>query len=670
MSVNVSIIVPVYNVEKYLDKCLNSLVNQTLDNYEIIVVNDGTKDNSQQIIDKYAKEYPELIRSFIKENGGLSDARNYGLKYATGKYISFFDSDDYVDNEYYKTVFDLAKKDNLDLVVSDLEYVWENGEKNPMDKAGLNIDANSDINKALFLSPLSVCNKLFRKDLFDSLKLQFYKGLWYEDIPVALMYCANSKKVGYNKSHKYYYLQRKTSILGSGYTPKMYDIFTIFEKVTSEFKNRGLFDKYYDELEYLYIEHFLVYGAFRFLRTDHYKELMAKAFEFVRAEFPDYQKNKYIKTLGIKNQIFLKTNNKSTEKLWHFYLTRGYVANKSYDNQVFISDINKQVKYPEKEYEKDLSIIVPVYNVEKYLDKCLNSLVNQTVRNYEIIVVNDGTKDNSQSIIDRYVKEYPDLIRSFIKENGGLSDARNYGLKYAKGKYICFLDSDDYVELNFYEGMLELATKSDLDLVVSDLEYVWENNEKSPMIKEGLHGSNCGINRRLFLSPLFAWNKMYRKELFVNLGCQYPKGLWYEDIPVTLKVFANAARVGYYHHIDTHYIQRPTSILGSGYSPKMYNIFDIFTLVLNEFKNNGLYDVYRDELEYLYIEHFLVYGAFRFLRTDHYRELMTKAFEFVKEEFPNYRKNKYIKTFGIKNVIFLFTNNKGTMPIWHWYLTR
>ena len=271
MGIDVSIIVPVYNVEKYLDKCLSSLVNQTLDNYEIIVVNDGTKDNSQLIIDRYVNKYPDLIRSFIKENGGLSDARNYGLRYASGNYISFFDSDDYVDNEYYKTMFDIAKKDDLDLVVSDLEYVWENGEKSPMDKAGLNIDANDDINKALFLSPLSVCNKLFRKDLFDSLSLQFYKGLWYEDIPVALMYCANSKKVGYNKTHKYYYLQRKTSILGSGYTPKMYDIFTIFEKVTSEFKSRGLFNKYYDEMEYLYIEHFLVYGAFRFLRTDHYK---------------------------------------------------------------------------------------------------------------------------------------------------------------------------------------------------------------------------------------------------------------------------------------------------------------------------------------------------------------------------------------------------------------
>ena len=91
----VSVIVPVYNVEKYIKKCLNSLVNQTLDEVEIVVVNDGSPDNSQKIIDEYTKKYKN-IKSYVKKNGGLSDARNYGIKKATGKYISFVDSDDYI----------------------------------------------------------------------------------------------------------------------------------------------------------------------------------------------------------------------------------------------------------------------------------------------------------------------------------------------------------------------------------------------------------------------------------------------------------------------------------------------------------------------------------------------------------------------------------------------
>ena len=339
------------------------------------------------------------------------------------------------------------------------------------------------------------------------------------------------------------------------------------------------------------------------------------------------------------------------------------------NNEIFVSSINKP--FPNtKHYDKELSIIVPVYNVEKYLDACLSSLVVQEINNYEIIIVNDGTKDNSQAIIDKFAHQYPDIIRAFIKENGGISDARNFGLARAEGKYVSFIDSDDYTEHDYYKEMLNLAESNDLDLVVADLKYVWENNKKPPMYKDGLHPYVEDINKRLFLSPLFAWNKLYKHEMLDSLNCVYPVGLWYEDIPVTLNIFSKAGRIGHYKSIGVHYRQSSTSILGSGYSPKMFDIFTIFDKVLGSFKQRGDFETYREELEYLLIEHFLVYGAFRFLRTDHYNELMSKAFEYVKSEFPNFRKNKYIKTFGIKNRIFLLTNNKLTMPFWHWYLTK
>lgn len=318
----------------------------------------------------------------------------------------------------------------------------------------------------------------------------------------------------------------------------------------------------------------------------------------------------------------------------------------------------------------DLSIVVPVYNVEKYLEKCLDSLVNQKYDNYEIIVVNDGTKDNSQEIIDRYVMQYPNLVKSYIKENGGLSDARNFGIKYAKGKYLSFIDSDDYAELDYYGNAMKIAIENDCDLVVSDLEYVWENDEQSPMVKYGENKVSDNIHKNLFLSPLFSWNKIYKKELFDKLECEYPVGLWYEDIPVTLKFFANAEKIGYYNKVGIHYLQRKTSILGSSYNDKMYDIFTVFERVIEYFKDSDKYDNFKDELEYLFIEHFLLYGAFRFLRTDHYKELMSKGFEFVRNEFPQWKNNRYIKTLGVKNEIFLYTNNKRTMSFWHWYLTR
>ena len=113
-----------------------------------------------------------------------------------------------------------------------------------------------------------------------------------------------------------------------------------------------------------------------------------------------------------------------------------------------------------------VSVIVPVYNVEEYLAPCLDSLVKQTLQDIEIIVVNDGSPDNSQEIIDRYVKKYPNLVKAMIKENGGQASARNMALEIAKGEYVNFVDSDDWVKIDMYENMYKKAKEEDADIVV------------------------------------------------------------------------------------------------------------------------------------------------------------------------------------------------------------
>lgn len=311
-----------------------------------------------------------------------------------------------------------------------------------------------------------------------------------------------------------------------------------------------------------------------------------------------------------------------------------------------------------------LSVIVPVYNVEKYLKKCLDSVLNQEIDNYEVIVVNDGSQDNSQSIIDQYVNQNPSIIKSLIKQNGGLSSARNYGVKHANGEYICFIDSDDYVEKNHYKKMLELAIKDDADLVVTDFEYVWENNPSKKLYKHGIETENIDYRKAMFLSPLFSWNKMYRKKLFDDLECKYPEGLWYEDIPVTLRYTAHSKKISYLKGLGFHYLQRESSIMGTNYSDKMNDIFIIYQLLYDTFKNEGLFNEYKEEMEYSFVEALLVYGAFRFLRTEHYKELMSKSFDFVKSHFPNYLNNKYLYKLGYKNKFFLKTNNTKTMFLW------
>ena len=320
---------------------------------------------------------------------------------------------------------------------------------------------------------------------------------------------------------------------------------------------------------------------------------------------------------------------------------------------------------------KILSVIVPVYNVEKYLDQCLDSLVNQTLQNFEILVVNDGATDHSQKIIDEYASAYPHLIKALIKQNGGLSDARNFGLKQATGQYLAFLDSDDYVEKDLYENMILLAQKQEADLVVADLEYFWDDQSQEAYVMKGLNKQvNEDWRKALFLSPLFSWNKLYRRELFTHLQLQYPVGKWYEDIPVTLTYFSQIQKMAYYEQVGFHYRQRSTSILGSGYDKRMFHIFDILEMAQNKLKSLNCYEEFKVEMEYLYVEHFLFYGAFRFLRTEHYKALMDKAFSTTELVYPDWRKNPYLLLLGRKNRVFLKLLNQSTIGFWHWYLTR
>ena len=125
-----------------------------------------------------------------------------------------------------------------------------------------------------------------------------------------------------------------------------------------------------------------------------------------------------------------------------------------------------------------VSIIVPFYNVEKYIEKCLTSLVNQTLEEIEIILVNDGSKDESIKVAKDFEQKYPAKIRYYEKPNGGLGDARNFGIKFAKGEYIAFLDSDDYVEPTMYEEMYEMAIKEKSDMVECDFWWEYPNKKK------------------------------------------------------------------------------------------------------------------------------------------------------------------------------------------------
>lgn len=259
----VSIIVPVYNVENYLAKCLDSLVKQSLPDIEILVVNDGSKDNSEKIIEGYTQKYPEKIKAYTKENGGLSDARNFGIDRATGDYIGFVDSDDYVTETMFEEMLLLAEKHNAKMVISNIQKVDENGKvvqkltqlPNMPEKITLekNFSVFSDIS-------YFACNKLFKKELFN--QKRFKKGVHFEDIQLIPQLLLECETIAQTQNFHYQYLERTDSITKT-HTEKGLDMLKAVSDVEQvfrespyshkkeELKNFQIFEGVYSFLAYL-----------------------------------------------------------------------------------------------------------------------------------------------------------------------------------------------------------------------------------------------------------------------------------------------------------------------------------------------------------------------------------------------------------------------------------
>jgi len=251
MKKKLSIIVPVYNVEKYIDKCLESLVNQTIDNYEIIIVVDGSEDNSIEIVRKYEKLYPELITFYETENHGLSAARNYGLERANGEYIGFVDSDDCVNIEMFEKLYNYATKNNCDMVVCDYYQITDNG--NNLKK--LEIEENDTRESIVIKSKPYAWNKIYKKDIFNTYNIKFPEGLIFEDICSVYPLLIQAEKIGYVAEPLYNYtFNRDDSIMNNKKIKSlsMLKVLKIFNKYCKE---HNLFKKYYNLICEINVRH-------------------------------------------------------------------------------------------------------------------------------------------------------------------------------------------------------------------------------------------------------------------------------------------------------------------------------------------------------------------------------------------------------------------------------
>ena len=394
----VSIIIPVYNAQLYIRECLDSLLRQTLTDFEIICVDDGSKDSSLAILKEY-KNKDGRIKIITQPNTGAGAARNVGMAAAKGDYISVLDADDFFKPNMLEVLYNTATKEKTDVVVCGYSIFDDRKKKNCQDlppsviKVGKPDDFGDDL---LSMQSPNAWTKFYKASFIKKYKLQFDNVPYCNDMAFVFssMFCASKIASIPDILVNYRYF---TKTQASFNKPQNLDLL-IRSLLTTKDKliEQGLYKKY----ERIFIE-------------------------------------------GIKARF-------------QHEIHAGMAPNKKQAILSLKNIIPKDIYDKMFEAKTAISIIVPVYNTEKFLRECLDSLINQTLKNIEIICVNDGSTDNSLDILKEYQKK-DKRIKVIDQENAGLPIARRNATKKATGEYLQFVDSDDYIDKDTCECLFLYA---------------------------------------------------------------------------------------------------------------------------------------------------------------------------------------------------------------------
>lgn len=461
-NVKVSIILPSLNVIKYIRQCLESVVNQTLKDIEIICVDAGSTDGTLEVIQEFAEKDSRII-VINSEKKSYGYQMNLGLDAASGEYLGIVETDDWVVPEMYQDLYQLCTELNLDFVKADFYRFTQNkdGSLNKFynqlskDLSYYNriIEPAQEMETFHFI--MNTWSGIYNIDFLRQWNIRHNEtpgasyqdnGFWFQT------FCRAQKAYFVNKP---YYMNRRdnenSSVFSKGKIYSMRDEYDYIRNIIDhDLDNLGIFIpmcNYYRFCGYYYNTLFRIAPEFKqevlsCMSKEFYK--LANACELDKSIFKNWE-------WGVLMQIIYAPDQFYSEKL----LEHESLSEKRYS----FLDTSEERNVP------FFSIIVPVYNVEKYLKDCLDSIQKQTFTNYEVICVNDGSTDNSKDIIQNYIDK-DNRFTIINKLNGGLSSARNAGLERAKGKYICFIDSDDAIAPNALKILADSAEKDDADIVV------------------------------------------------------------------------------------------------------------------------------------------------------------------------------------------------------------
>lgn len=306
--IDFSVIVPVYNVEKYIGKCIESILSQNYDSYELLLIDDGSTDASGRICDEYA-EKSNKIHVIHQKNQGVSKARNAGLESAAGQYILFVDSDDYVESTLMTEVAEILKKNpTAEQVI--FNAVVENEDGTVQEKIVNDFPEETimsiEENRNLFFAAPALWTRVFVKDKILEHHIIFEPGIAIaEDLLFDMQYASLDPKVVYTNKFLYHYIRRGNSVTLKKNLEPNKSVFQAFDKIIQFYKNRNLYVKYKNELEYLAVFHLYITMAVRIIKIDYNSSLLKEIEDWMQKNFAGYRKNLYLKNLSLAKRIVL-----------------------------------------------------------------------------------------------------------------------------------------------------------------------------------------------------------------------------------------------------------------------------------------------------------------------------------------------------------------------------
>ena len=506
----VSILIPTYNVEQYMQICLDSAVNQTLQEIEIIVINDGSTDNCLEIVQEYA-DRDSRIKIIDKENGGYGKAMNCGYDIAAGEYIGIIEPDDYVDLHMYEDLYKLAKENDLDFIKADFNRFQH-------DKYGnlifmYNKVAKLDTNYNIVIKPsdekksfgyiMNTWSGIYKHSFLEKHHIRHNEtpgasfqdnGFWFQTMMFAerAMFC-----------NRPYYCNRRDNP-NSSVASK--------EKV------------YCMNEEYAYLHDLLMQyedKAKELMPQLHWKKYHNYLFRYgVIAK--QYQEE-YIKRMADEFREAIEKNE----------LDESIFTDYELENIHWIIDDPHDYYINNNSSVPAVSVIIPVFNTSEFLRQCLDSVLGQTLRNIEVICVDDGSDDNSVEILREY-EQKDERVRIILQENAGGGAARNKGMDIARGKYLSFLDSDDFFEPKMLEEAYNKSERVGAEICVYKVRR-YDNNNGSfsfdggsfvetnfPSKESGIEVfSSKDLGDRVFNT--FQTINFSAEDLFKSMGCVFRK---------------------------------------------------------------------------------------------------------------------------------------------------